>query len=121
MAGEESKLKLNLEVRRVEDATVVYCRGRLVYRDEVAALSQMVAEARPCMLVLELAGVNAIDSAGLGELMAVLQAVQARGGSLKLAAPTRRVKSLLQLTNLTSVLEVHSSLEEALHSWKQPA
>ena len=119
--GEESKLKLNVEVQSVEEATVVYCRGRLVYRDEVAALSQAVAETHPAMLVLDLAGVEAIDSAGLGELIAVLQATQARGGSLKLAAPNRRVRSLLQLTNLTSVLEVYPSLDEALLSWKQPA
>ncbi len=114
-------MKLNLEVQCLEDATVVYCRGRLVYRDEVAALSQAVAEVCPGILVLDLAGVDAIDSAGLGELIAVLQATQARGGSLKLAAPTMRVQSLLQLTNLTSVLEVYPSLDDALHSWKQPA
>ena len=114
-------MKLNLEVQAVEEATVVYCRGRLVYRDEVVALSRTLADIQPGMLVLELAGVEAIDSAGLGELMAVLNATQARGGSLKLAAPTRRVQSLLHLTNLTSVLEIYPSLEDALLSWKQPA
>lgn len=114
-------MKLNVQVKNVEDATVVSCRGRLVYREEAAALSHAVAETQPGMLVLDLAGVEAIDSAGLGELVAVLQMTQARGGSLKLAGPTMRVRSLLQLTNLTSILEVYSSLDEALLSWKQPA
>ena len=41
----ESKLKLSLETRNHGDVFIVHCHGRIVYRDEAAALAQVVAGA----------------------------------------------------------------------------
>jgi len=38
------KLKLSLEVKNRGDVTIVHCEGRIVYRDEAGALSQLVGE-----------------------------------------------------------------------------
>jgi anti-anti-sigma factor len=120
---EEPKLKLSLETRESGEVTVVYCRGRVVYRDEAAALSRKVSELFPGArrLVLELSGVESIDSAGLGGLVSVFQAAQASGAAVSLVAPSKRVHTLLRLTNLTSLFEVYPSLPEALVGWEQPA
>src|SRR5881394_3289920 len=69
-ATKESKLKLNLETRNHGDVFIVHCHGRIVYRDEAAALAEVVAEIldRSGKLVLDLTGVTSIDSAGIGEL-----------------------------------------------------
>ena len=40
----ESKLKLSLETRNHGDVIIVHCQGRIVYRDEAAALSRLVGE-----------------------------------------------------------------------------
>ena len=40
----ESKLKLSLETRYRGDVVIVYCQGRIVYRDEAVALSSLVGE-----------------------------------------------------------------------------
>ena len=80
-------MKLDLEIRAIDDVTVLYCRGRFTYRDEATAFSQKIAELLPNArrIVVELSGVEIIDSAGLGELVVVHMWVKASGCSLKLA------------------------------------
>lgn len=113
-------MKLSLEVCLNQDVTVIYCRGRIVYGEEASALSEKVAEILPLtrQLVLELSGVEMIDSAGLGELVLLYLWVQAAGCNVKLAGLRDRICRLLELTNLISVFEVHPSVEEALDSFR---
>jgi anti-sigma B factor antagonist len=112
----EPKLKLSLETRNQGDVIIVHCQGRIVYRDEAAALSRLVAEVLPhtSKLVLDLSGVNSIDSAGIGELVLIQTWAQKKNVSLKCAGANRLVRSLLDLTNLDTVLDVEPSLEAAL-------
>jgi anti-anti-sigma regulatory factor len=63
--------------------------------------------------------VSSIDSAGIGELALLQSWAQGQNVSLKCAAPTPLVRSLLDLTNLDSVLEVHPSLDAALASFRE--
>ncbi len=114
--NKEPELKLSLQIRTSDDATVVYCKGRIVYRKEVAALSCTLAELLPQtrQLVLEMSEVESMDGAGLGELLAALSCAQARGCRMILAAPSRRVRELLDMTRLASVFEVHDSVEDAV-------
>lgn len=114
----EPQLKLSLETRHLGDIMVVHCEGRIVYRDEAAALSRVVTEAlkNTREVVLDLEGVQRIDSAGLGELARIATAGGAKRGRLKLAGVNPRVMQLLRLTNLASVFEIHESLMDALDS-----
>ena len=117
----EPKLKLSLETRNRGDVVVVHCQGRVVYRDEAAALSRLVGEILEyaSKVVLDLSGVSSIDSAGIGEF-ALLQTMAAeKNVSLKFAEPTAFVRSLLGLTNLDQVLDVHPSIESALASLRE--
>jgi anti-sigma B factor antagonist len=116
MGNEESKLKLSLETRRLGDVIVVHCEGRIVYRDEANALSRVAVEALQSAqeVVLDLEGVERIDSAGLGELVFVYVSAEGFGNTVKLAGPNPRVRALLDLTNLSSVFEIYPSLAEAL-------
>jgi len=117
----EPKVKLNFTVYEDGDAAVLYCAGRIVYREEAAALSRKAMEvlSHTRQLVLDLSAVDMIDSAGLGELVAILKLARASQSTLKLAAPTRRVLMLLKLTNLSSLFEIHITKEDALDSMRQ--
>ena len=119
----EPTLKLNFEIHENGEATVLFCSGRIVYREEAAALSRKVMEAlsHTRQLVLDMSGVDIIDSAGLGELVAALKLARASRSTIKLAAPNRRVLALLKLTNLNSLFEIHGTLDEALESMRQSA
>jgi anti-sigma B factor antagonist len=120
-APKESKLKLSLEARNCGDVIVVHCHGRIVYRDEAVALSRFVGEIlkKGSKLVLELSGVSAIDSAGIGELALLETWAQERKAELKCAGANPVVRTLLDLTNLDSVLEVHPTLDAALEAFRE--
>ena len=115
----EPKLKLSLETRNHGDVIIVHCQGRIVYRDEAAALSRLVSQAlqSTSKLVLDLSGVSSMDSAGIGELALMQSWAQGKGVSFKCAGPNNLVRNLLDLTNLDSVLEIHSSIDDALESF----
>jgi len=118
---EELKLKLSLETRNRGDVVIVHCQGRVVYRDEAAALSRLAGEflAQGSKVVLELSGVTALDSAGIGELALLQTWAQERNANLKCAGPNDMVRTLLDLTNLDSVVEVHPTLDSALESFRE--
>jgi anti-anti-sigma regulatory factor len=60
-----------------------------------------------------------MDSAGIGELVFLQTWAQRKDANLKCAGANSLVSTLLELTNLDSVLEVHPSLDEALASFRE--
>src|SRR6201987_6116211 len=117
----ESKLKLSVEAQNHGDVIVVHCQGRVVYRDEAAALSRVVGEVlhEGSKLVLDLSGVSAMDSAGIGELALLQTWAQERNANLKCAGPNDLVRTVLDLTNLDSVVEIHATVDSALESFRE--
>ena len=71
--------------------------------------------------MLNLGGVNYIDSGGLGTLVSLFTTAHTAGGSIKLANLTQRVGDLLQVTKLVTVFEVFSNEEEAVESFRKGA
>jgi anti-sigma B factor antagonist len=116
----ELNLKLSLETRNLGGVMIVHCQGRIVYRDEAAALSGVVGEflENGGKVVLDLGGVSSIDSAGIGELAYLHNWAGSRNADLKVASPSPLVRDLLDLTNLDSVLEIHPSVGEALAAFQ---
>jgi len=110
----DKRLKLILEAEHCGSAVVLHCRGRLIFRNEACALSQTVADVLPLArrMVVDLAGVEAVDSAGLGELVLTHMWAEAAGYTLKFASPSKPVRHLFELTNLASVLDVYASVAE---------
>ncbi len=64
-------------------------------------------------LVVDLSGVDHIDSAGLSALISGLKAARQAGGSLFITKPSTQVRRILKLTNLHRVLESHDDADEA--------
>lgn len=116
-------MKLDLETRSIDDVTIVYCRGGFIYRDQATAFSDKIADLLPHarQMVVDLSGLELIDSAGLGELVVVHMWIRASGCALKLAGANPRIRHLFELTNLLSVFDVYSTLGDALLSFGQKA
>lgn len=112
-------MKLSLETRNCGDVIVIHCQGRIVYRQE-ASLSHLVAEFLQDggRVVLDLSGVTSIDSAGIGELILLHTQAQSIKAEMKYASPSPLVRDLLGLTNVDSVLEIHSTLGDALAAFE---
>ena len=65
-------------------------------------------------IVVDLEGVDFIDSAGLGVLLGGHERANGAGGELVLVATGRNVLRVLELTGLTRVFELHASPAAAL-------
>ena len=72
-------------------------------------------------IILNLAEVPYIDSAGLGEIVRTYTTVSRQGGNLKLLSLTKRITDLLSITKLLTVFETFDSENEAVRSFSASA
>lgn len=68
-------------------------------------------------LLINLAQVSYMDSAGLGELVQAYSTVSKQGGALKLLSPTKRLKDLLVITKLATVFDSFDNEDAAVASF----
>lgn len=101
---------------------VVDVVGRLTLSDSRTQLRDLVhvytGNGRKKFLI-NLAGVDFVDSDGLGELTRCYSIVRQAGGELKLACVHKKVQSLLELTRLINLFEIHSEEQGALEAFKE--
>jgi len=98
------------------DVVILYCAGRLVFGDETAAFRERIRNILlgTRQIVVNLSGIEYIDSGGLGTLVGTLASTRNRNGEIKLVRPNRRVAELLQRTRLNTVFKSYESDEEAV-------
>jgi anti-sigma B factor antagonist len=117
---EETASKLQIEERRTGDVTVLALSGEMLVDDGDLALRQRIHELvdqGQVKILVDLAGVTHIDSAGVGMLVAKQKTVRERGGDVKLMHLTDRSQRLLALMKLASVFEVFENEDEAVRSF----
>ena len=100
-------LSMDLNIRHSEDQVVVALRGELDVEDAASAASALIAlAARNCQIIVDLAGLEFIDSSGLAALVLARRHARQAGGDLLLSAPQRQVLRLLTVTRLIEVFAV---------------
>jgi anti-sigma B factor antagonist len=108
----------------VSGITVLDIDGRIVLGEESNAFRERVKgllSAGKKKIVLNLANVTYIDSAGLGTLVATFHSARAQGATLKLANLGSKFKEVLQVTKLMTVFEVFDSDSAAVASFAASA
>ncbi len=113
-------MSLAIAQRTVEGITILDLKGRLIVGDAVGTLREKVRElaaARNVNVILNLEGVDYIDSTGLGTLVVCYTSLQKAGGVLKVLHLSRRNIELLVLTKLTTVFEVFNDEQDAVNSF----
>ena len=108
---------MQIEVRVVGEVTILDLKGKITLGegDEVLKdkINSLILQNRKRIL-LNLADVPYIDSAGLGEIVRTYTTVSRQGGALKLVNLTKRITDLLSITKLLTVFEAYDSEPEAL-------
>lgn len=107
---------MEIDIQSVEHAEIVRLRGRL---DAAAS-----AEAKRALLeridagrihqVLDLSGVDFVDSTGLSVMVAALKRCRQAGGNVVLLAPRPEVQAVLELTRLAQVFGTFAGEDEAV-------
>ncbi len=96
-------------------ATVVRVRGRVDGRTAPRLLRESLAARRAgALLLLNLAEVRFISSAGVGALMVLAETLGKEGGGLRLAPVSGAVRTVLGLLNLDQFLRIGETEDEAL-------
>ena len=111
-------MDLSLQTREVDDRTIVAVGGEIdVYtapklRDKI---TELVGEGHHD-LVIDMEGVDFLDSTGLGVLVGGLKKVRAHDGSLQLVCNQDRLLKIFRITGLAKVFVIHDSADGALAS-----
>jgi anti-sigma B factor antagonist len=111
---------MQIHQRAVGDVMIVDLSGKMtlgegdeLLRDKVNSLVQQGQK----KIVLNLAEVPYIDSAGLGEIVRTYTTVSRQGGNLKLLSLTKRIQDLLAITKLLTVFETFENEQDAVKSF----
>lgn len=111
---------MEIAERTAGDVTILDVAGKMtlgegdeILKDKVHSLSLQGRK----KIVLNLAGVPYIDSAGLGEIVRTYTTVSREGGSLKLLGLTKRITDLLSITKLLTVFETYDNEADAVRSF----
>jgi anti-sigma B factor antagonist len=115
---------MQIDERAVGDVTVLDLKGKVTLGegDELLKdkVNSLVNQGRK-KIILNLADVPYIDSAGLGEVVRTFTTVSRQGGSLKLLNLTKRITDLLSITKLLTVFETFESESDAVRSFSASA
>ena len=118
---------LHVAVEYSADTAILRCEGRIVAGDEADVLKAAVmCQASRRVVLLDLAGVETMDAAGLGLLIFLRTMGYAVGFELQLTNPTRYVGELLKLTGLESAFETvlygaEPQFSQSTHNLNTPA
>ena len=113
-------MALRMAERDVNGITVLDIDGRIVLGEESNSFREKVKgllASGKKKIVLNLANVSYIDSAGLGTLVATFHSARSQGAMLKLANLGAKFKEVLQVTKLMTVFDTYDSEAAAIQSF----
>ena len=111
---------MQIEERIVGEVTILDLKGKITLGEGDEALKDKInslIQQNRKRILLNLADVPYIDSAGLGEIVRTYTTVSRQGGQLKLVNLTKRITDLLSITKLLTVFETFDTEPEALKSY----
>jgi anti-sigma B factor antagonist len=111
---------LRMTDRDVNGITVLDIEGRIVLGEESNSFRERVKgllAAGKKKIVLNMANVSYIDSAGLGTLVATFHSARSQGATLKLANLGAKFKEVLQVTKLMTVFDTYDNEAAAVQSF----
>jgi anti-anti-sigma factor len=113
-------MELRLKVARKGNVAVIRCQGRIVFGQEVDELRLTVLSLlkETNRVVLQLAGIQQIDSEGLAGLVGLFISARNRGGELKLTDLSPSSRELLRVTRLDEIFGTYKSESEAIASFR---
>ena len=104
----------------IDIITIVDITGRITLGEGNVKLREIMIgllEKGNKHILLNLAEVAHVDSAGIGELVRTHTSVCKQGGQVKLVNPNKRVRDLLQMTMLSAVFDVQQDEPTAIKSF----
>lgn len=109
-------MQLSIQQKTTANGAVVLALEGGIVAGRCAALEQQVAAlaagGQKCV-VLDLAGITMLDSAGVGTIVACLTKLKKAGGDLRIAGAGGKAESVLKMTQMDKVLGMYPDVESA--------
>jgi anti-sigma B factor antagonist len=115
MASPGVSVELSLSARVEPGVAFIQAAGDVDVYSAPAFREQIVdlVDAGHVHLVVDLNGLEFLDSTGLGVLVGGLKRVRAHRGSLRIVCSKEHIIKPFRITGLTKVFAIHPSIEEA--------
>lgn len=112
-------MRLALSVRKPNHVAVVDCVGRIVAGAETTALEAAVRKcmSENCDVVLNLAGIEFVDSSGLGLLVRLATSTRDTRTGVRFCNALPAVQRVISLTMLDRVLQPYDTEDQAISSF----
>jgi anti-sigma B factor antagonist len=111
---------MKLSTKEIDGITIVELDGNVLGGPDATALNDSLhkfIEKKKKKVVVDLSGVQTMNSSGLSMLINGLTAMRNAGGDLKIAAASKKIESLLIITKLTTVFELFPTVKKAVKSF----
>ena len=110
---------MELRCEKVRDVQVVHVKGRIdgITADEFGQDIGKIIEDGDCNLLLDLAAVPYINSAGLRMVLAAAKSAKKHGGRCDLSGLSDEVRNIFELAGFTRILRIHSTVDDAVSRW----
>ncbi len=110
---------VSFEIRQQDGVDVLDISGQLdaFTTPEVKAEFKTLTDANHYKLALNFAGVDYVNSTGIGAVVAAAQQVRKRKGDLKIFAMKADIRKVFDLVGASKILEIFETEQEALNSF----
>jgi anti-anti-sigma factor len=113
---------MNYEIKKVDDITVFKLNEKRLdtnisglVKGEFTLLLKVEGASK---LIIDMSEVENCDSSGLSAILVANRILNTTGGSMRIAAPSEKVSSLIRITQLDRVLSVCDTVDEAFEELK---
>ena len=108
---------MEIAKKKIESSVVYSLQGKLLGGPEAQVLMeemQHLLDQDEKHILINLSGIDRMNSSGLGILISVFTSFKNNGGSIKLIAARENIKKLFEITKLSRIFELYDSEEDAL-------
>ena len=115
-------MNFSARIRQVGSVSIVEVTGKLTSIESGAlrnSIAQLLKEGRK-QIVLNLRGLEYLDSSGISDLVQAYLSVIKRGGEMKVVGLSERIEEILKITHLYQVFPEFQDEQAALRSFPQP-
>lgn len=84
--------------------------------EQIIALVERLLDQTKRTIVFDLASVTAIDSTGIGSLIASRRKILAVGGEMRISGATGHLSAVFHVTRLDTIFQLYPTLEDAARS-----
>lgn len=109
-------MSVEIKTRKEKDATVLTVSGRLILQDGSKLHDEVkrLAEAGVRRLVIDLSGLQYLDSWGMGQMVASQTTLRAQGGKLRYAGIPEKIMAILSISSVPRILEFDPDVAASL-------